>query len=198
MSWASHQQKCAAHSLAESEYVALTGAGKDCIWLCRVLGENLGSITYPTRIYEENQACALWCVNPIQHARQKHIDIAHHAIRGWVADQIITVKYVSTHDQLADILTKNLPKDAHRRMMYLMLGNNPDALRHSQMLSRSLPDNLYDPDIDIDSCNSQMRGVGGQKARALLGGALQPGPAEANALTGPIIIGPQSAVEGGC
>ena len=116
----------------------------------------LGSIAHPTLVYEDNQACALWCTNPIQHSRQKHIDIAHHAIRDWVAGKIIAVKYVSTHDQLADLLTKNLQKDAHRRMMYLILGNNPDALRQSQMLSRLLPDNLYDP--DIISCNSQ-RGV---------------------------------------
>ena len=180
ISWGSRQQKCVAHSSAESEYVALSGAGKECIWLRRVVSEMLGSIAHPTLVYEDNQACALWCTNPIQHSRQKHIDIAHHAIRDWVADKIIAVKYVSTHDQLADLLTKNLQKDAHRRMMYLILGNNPDALRQSQMLPRSLPGNLYDP--EIISCNSQRRGVGGQSSRALLGGSVScaflgpPGP----------------------
>ena len=54
------------------------------------------------------------------------------------------MKYVSTRDQLADLLTKSLPRDAHRRMMYLIMGNNPDVLLHSQEVSKVLPDHLYD------------------------------------------------------
>jgi hypothetical protein len=148
VSWGAKQQKCVAHSSAESEYVALTAAGRECLWLRRIMSEiscsasDCGSV--PTVIYEDNQACALWCVNPIQHARQKHIDIAHHAIREWVANGEIAVKYVSTRDQLADLLTKSLPRDAHRRMMYLIMGNNPDVLLHSQEVSKILPDHLYD------------------------------------------------------
>ena len=118
VSWGAKQQKCVAHSSAESEYVALTAAGRECLWLRRVMSEisclGCNSMPVPTVIYGDNQACALWCVNPIQHSRQKHIDIAHHAIREWVADGEIVVKYVSTRDQLADLLTKFLPRYAHR------------------------------------------------------------------------------------
>jgi hypothetical protein len=146
VSWGAKQQKCVAHSSAESEYVALTAAGKECLWLRRIVFEisDSASASVPTVIYEDNQACALWCVNPIQHSRQKHIDISHHAIREWVANGEIVVKYVSTRDQLADLLTKSLPRDAHRRMMYLIMGNNPDVLLQSQEVSKILPDHLYD------------------------------------------------------
>jgi hypothetical protein len=146
VSWAAKQQKCVAHSSAESEYVALTAAGRECLWLRRLMTELSASNSdpAPTTIYEDNQACALWCVNPIQHARQKHIDISHHAIREWVARGDIAVKYVSTRDQMADLLTKSLPRDVHRKMMYLILGNNPDVLLQSQEVSKALPDHLYD------------------------------------------------------
>ena len=162
VTWAARQQGTIAHSSAESEYVALSGAGRECIWLRRLVSQIMGPLTNPTRIYEDNQACALWCVNPIQHSRQKHIDIAHHAIREWVAAKIIDVQYVPSRDQMADIFTKPLPKDAHTRMMYLIMGNNPDLLLQSQELSRELPDNLYSDKLDT----SQRRGVG-PKSRAL-------------------------------
>ena len=54
------------------------------------------------------------------------------------------MKYVSTRDQMADLLTKSLPRDVHRKMMYLILGNNPDVLLQSQEVSKALPDHLYD------------------------------------------------------
>ena len=39
-------------------------------------------------------------------ARMKHVDIRHHFIRENVAQDIIVVKYASTENELADILTK--------------------------------------------------------------------------------------------
>ena len=99
-------------------------------------------------IYEDNQACALWTENPIHHSCQKHIDIAHHAIRDWVNERHITVRYIKSADQLADMLTKALPKDVHRRMMYLVMGNNPNIVQDSQKLADILPDRLYDARAD--------------------------------------------------
>ena len=55
--------------------------------------------------------------------------------REWVARGDIAVKYVSTRDQMADLLTKFLPRDVHRKMMYLIFGNNPDVLLQSQEVS---------------------------------------------------------------
>ena len=60
----------------------------------------------------------------IHHSRQKHIDICHHAVRDWVADGRIDVKYVPSKDQLADALTKPLPKDANMRIATLLLGQD--------------------------------------------------------------------------
>jgi len=49
--------------------------------------------------------------NPAFHSRTKHIDIRFHFIRDLVAKEEITLKYCSTQEQLADILTKSLSKE---------------------------------------------------------------------------------------
>ena len=44
----------------------------------------------------------------IQHSRTKHVDIKHHFIRDHVLKGDIELEFISTSDQLADILTKPL------------------------------------------------------------------------------------------
>jgi hypothetical protein len=46
--------------------------------------------------------------HPIEHSRTKHIDIRYHFLRDHQQRGDITIKYVSTHNQLADIFTKPL------------------------------------------------------------------------------------------
>ena len=49
------------------------------------------------------------------HQRTKHIDIHYHFARQCIADGLITVEYVPTDEQLADVMTKALatPKVKH-------------------------------------------------------------------------------------
>ena len=46
----------------------------------------------------------------VYHARTKHINIYYHWIREQVAKRSIHVEFVSTHDNIADIMTKALPE----------------------------------------------------------------------------------------
>ena len=44
--------------------------------------------------------------NPIQHSRTKHIDIRHHFLRDHVQNGDISLEFIDTNNQFADIFTK--------------------------------------------------------------------------------------------
>ena len=54
------------------------------------------------------------------HDWSKHIEIRYHFIRDWVQRRAVQLAYVSTDDQVADILTKSLPKGKHEGFWDLM------------------------------------------------------------------------------
>ena len=49
--------------------------------------------------------------NPIQYSRTKHIDIRHYFLRDHVQNGDISLEFVDTNNQLADIFTKPLNKE---------------------------------------------------------------------------------------
>ncbi|KXJ80842.1 hypothetical protein RP20_CCG023131 [Aedes albopictus] len=63
----------------------------------------------PVKIYEDNQSCIKISEEPREHKRMKHVDIRFHFIRECIQNKIIQPVYISTKEQVADILTKGLP-----------------------------------------------------------------------------------------
>ena len=49
--------------------------------------------------------------NPIQYSRTKHIEICHHFIRDHVNNGDCEIQFISTENQLADLVTKPLNKE---------------------------------------------------------------------------------------
>ena len=68
-------------------------------------------------ILEDNQGCIALSENPIHHKRTKHIDVRYHYTREKVEDGTIKLEYISTEDQVADLLTKALPQARHHKLM---------------------------------------------------------------------------------
>lgn len=58
------------------------------------------------------------------HNRTKHIDIQHHFVREHIHSGAIKVNYISTKEQLADILTKPLDRPLHELFITKLLVNN--------------------------------------------------------------------------
>ena len=54
----------------------------------------------------ENRSTINISKNPIQHSRTKHIDIIHHFLCDHVQNGDISLEFVDTNNQLADIFTK--------------------------------------------------------------------------------------------
>lgn len=107
-------------SSAEAEYMAASQANCEAIWLRKLLVGLFGRELRPTTIYCDNQSCIKLSENPVFHDRSKHIEIRYHFIRYWVQRGAVRLAYVSTDDQVADMLTKSLPKGKHVRFRGMM------------------------------------------------------------------------------
>lgn len=109
VSWKSKKQAVVALSTSEAEYVALSSATQEAIWLGRMLTE-LGMSQECVTLMEDNQGAIALAKNPIAHARTKHIDIRYHYIREALQSRLIDLQYCPTSEMNADLLTKPLPK----------------------------------------------------------------------------------------
>ena len=114
--WASRKQACCASSTTEAEYLAASATTKEIIWHRRLLCSLGKTPTSPTPLFTDNQSALRLIKNPEFHRRTKHIDVQYHVIREAFLADIILPSFVSSHDQLADIFTKALPKDSFQRL----------------------------------------------------------------------------------
>ena len=64
-----------------------------------------------TIIYCDNKSAIAITENPIQHGRTKHISVKYHAIKEAERNEEVKLVHCSSEVQLADILTKSLPKN---------------------------------------------------------------------------------------
>lgn len=113
VTWNSKRQVTVALSSTEAEYMAVSSATRELVWLRRLLSELGVAQTVPTVLYGDNQGAIALAKNPVAHARTKHIDVQHHFIRQQVACDAVTLQYCPTAEMWADVLTKALPRDKH-------------------------------------------------------------------------------------
>ena len=97
-------------STAEAEYMALASATQEALWLRSLITELGLPVPTPLKLKEDNQACIHLAHDPVHPKRTKHIDIRYHFIRDHVHKGHVSIEYVPTKDNLADLLTKALPK----------------------------------------------------------------------------------------
>ena len=120
ISWSSRKQSTVAKSSTEAEYVSLSSAAQEAIWLRRLMKDLRRQIDAPTTIYEDNQGAIELAKNAKFHNRTKHIDICHHFVRERVVSNEIRVIYCRTENMIADIMTKGLPRPAFEKLRDLL------------------------------------------------------------------------------
>ena len=82
VSWLSKKQQIVALSTSEAEYVALSMATQEAVWLRQFLSDlAVSEIGVSTVVMEDNQGTIAIARNPVRHARTKHIDIKYHYVR---------------------------------------------------------------------------------------------------------------------
>ena len=81
ISWCSKRQASVARSTTEAEYMALSLACQEGIWLRRLLSDVQLRQCDPSTIFEDNKGAIEMSKNPKFHNRTKHIDISYHFVR---------------------------------------------------------------------------------------------------------------------
>ena len=119
-SWNSKKQEIVAQSTAEAEYVAAAAAANQAIWLRKILKDLGVQQKEATEIKCDSKSAIAIAENPVQHGKTKHIQVKYHAIREAVKSHEIMLVHCSSDLQVADILTKALPKARFERLRGLL------------------------------------------------------------------------------
>ena len=116
----SHEvQRSPALSSTEAEYVALSEAAKEAIYIRNLLKETelLSCEDARTTLFCDNQSAGKLVKNPVYHARSKHIDIRYQFVRHAYDQRAIDVEYIPTTEMPADVSTKSLSQPLHMKCL---------------------------------------------------------------------------------
>ena len=69
ISWKSNKQPCVALSTTESEYVALSAAAQEAIWIQKLTSDLLNKNIHGTTIMEDNQSTICLAKNQLTHGK---------------------------------------------------------------------------------------------------------------------------------
>ncbi|GJV66780.1 hypothetical protein Tco_1482289 [Tanacetum coccineum] len=120
-------------STTEAEYIAMSGCCAQILWMRSQL-KDYGFIFNKIPLYCDNKSAIALSCNNVQHSRSKHIDIRHHFIREQVKNGVVELYFVETNYQLADILTKALPRERFEFLLPQlgMKSMTPESLKRLQ------------------------------------------------------------------
>jgi hypothetical protein len=101
--WASKKQNSVALSTAEAEYIIAGHCCAQLLWMRKTL-RDYGYKLSKVPLLCDNESAIRIADNPIEHSHTKHIDIRYYFLSDHQQKGDIEISYVSTHNQLVDIL----------------------------------------------------------------------------------------------
>ena len=110
ISWPCQKHRTVARLSTKAEYKAVADATAEFIWIKSLLQELRIPLQRSPILWCDNIGATYLAVNPVFHARMKHIEIDYHIVREQVKLKNLRIGYLATKDQTLDILTKALPK----------------------------------------------------------------------------------------
>lgn len=118
ITWESKKQPSIALSSTEAEFVALSTAAREAVYLKRLLSEiKYYDGSQPILVYGDNLGAQCMAKNPVLHGRSKHIDVKYLHVRDVVKANEIELRYIPTDENISDVLTKNLNKTKHLKFV---------------------------------------------------------------------------------
>ena len=124
VSWHCKKQTTVALSSVEAEYMALSDATRETLYVHNLLAEFFG-LKLPIVMDMDNIGAGHIAENDLNNKLTKHIDIRHHFVRHYIRAKIIELFYVPTADNVADVFTKALGPDTFKRLARIVLRLQP-------------------------------------------------------------------------
>lgn len=103
----SKKQALVARSNTETKYRTLAHTTLEVLWLGSLVVELHIPYLVPTLLCD-NLNVVMLSHNPILHARTKHTELDIHFVQEKVAAKQLLIQHISTHAEIADVLTKLL------------------------------------------------------------------------------------------
>ncbi|CAN6723036.1 unnamed protein product [Malus baccata var. baccata] len=108
ISWSSKKQHTVSRSSTEAEYRAMATTTAEVVWLQQLLKDLHLDIPSPPRLHCDNVSAMALATNPVLHSKAKHIEVDCHFVRERVQTGVISLQFVASQAQFADIFTKGL------------------------------------------------------------------------------------------
>ncbi|KAG5873961.1 hypothetical protein JTB14_030663 [Gonioctena quinquepunctata] len=118
VTWTSKKQKSVAVSSTEAEYMALSLACRQVMWMSYLVKDL--KIKICPLLLCDNQAAIHISSNCVMHQRSKHIDVHFHYVRERILGQDVNIEYISTEENIADMLTKPLGKEKFNHLLIFL------------------------------------------------------------------------------
>ncbi|CAL8167743.1 unnamed protein product [Prunus armeniaca] len=94
----------------ESEYRGIAQGVCEILWLRWLLAEIGFRLNVATKLHCDNQSAFEIANNPVQHDRTKHVEVDQHFIKEKLEHKLISIPFVPSSEQLADMLTHAVSK----------------------------------------------------------------------------------------
>jgi hypothetical protein len=130
VTWASKMQTEVALSSTESEFIALSHTLRSTIPLMELLKElQSKNIGFPQtkpgihcKVFEDNSGAIELAKVPKMRPRTKHINVKYHHFREYIEREDISIHYIPTDDQPADMMTKPLNETLINKHRFTIMG----------------------------------------------------------------------------
>jgi len=126
ISWKSKKQQTTTLSSTEAENVAMTHCTTELLFIRNLMKEMRIIIKLPMVIHEDNSGAMFLANNHSMGQRTKHIDVRYHHVRDLIENGEIELKYISTHENLADVMTKSLGEEKHEKFKGMLLNGKEE------------------------------------------------------------------------
>lgn len=110
ITWRSYKSALVNLSTTEAEYTSLSDLCRELQSLINIYSALCIPITLPLSVNEDNKGAIAMAVSDLYTAKSRHIALRYHHVRDMISNNIVRVDYIPTSLQLADLLTKPLPR----------------------------------------------------------------------------------------